>query len=773
VVREREPMGPAGDAYRTGLVALASLFNAFLASVFFAGVASADICPNEALRSELRSGQLPDCRAYEQVTPVYKEGQIAAGNVFAMTPDGSHVLATSFGSFAGTGEDRLGTQFLGATYVLSRTQAGWHASAVGPPVSGYVSIGMLDTTADLAGTLWGLSRRPLPGEENQPEGVTNSNSVTDFYIERGPGSFVDVGPPTPDPELANRTEYIYLGGSEDLSHVLYSTKPGFHWPFDSGATESSPLYEYVGIGNKSPMMVGVTGGEGSDELVSQCGTRLGSSEPSGGGSMYNAISNAGDRVFFTAVGKDDRPCGGTQPPVNQLLVREELPGGEMHTAAISEPSVSYCSPPPPATPPPCAGANFQGASRDGSKVFFISSQKLLPGASEGSPNLYEDELIGSGATLTQKLVLVSEGASHPGVQGVARVSEDGASVYFVASGALTGAPNSQGYTAAEGEDNLYAFERDATHPTGHVSYLATLSPGDARDWQQMDSRPVQLSSDGHFLVFPSQADLTHEATTPGVPQIYQYESRTGLLVRASIGQNGFNNNGRTPVAGSSIRGQLPVAYTYASGDSPTQTAGSLAPADGAVFFESPDALTPQALSDQLDQESEPLLVPNIYEYRSGTVYLISDGRDASDVNTAPSVYIVGSSASGEDLLFATANSLIPADTDTQHDLYDARVGGGVPTPLGPSGCEGEACRGALSRTPLPAGALAVPAPEGSPAPIAGPVVKPMTNAQKLARALKACRAKHNRNRRRACESQARKRYGPPHTVKKFNRRGGR
>jgi hypothetical protein len=56
---------------------------------------------------------------------------------------------------------------------------------------------------------------------------------------------------------------------------------------------------------------------------------------------------------------------------------------------------------------------------------------------------------------------------------------------------------------------------------------------------------------------------------------------------------------------------------------------------------------------------------------------------------------------------------------------------------------------------------------GNVAPVA-PVVavkakaRPLTRAQKLQRALKACRVKHDRRKRVACEVQARKKYGPPH-----------
>jgi Divergent InlB B-repeat domain len=49
--------------------------------------------------------------------------------------------------------------------------------------------------------------------------------------------------------------------------------------------------------------------------------------------------------------------------------------------------------------------------------------------------------------------------------------------------------------------------------------------------------------------------------------------------------------------------------------------------------------------------------------------------------------------------------------------------------------------------------------------------KPLTRAQKLAKALKECRKKHNKRKRRACERQARRKYGPIKKAKKTNRRG--
>ena len=88
-------------------------------------------CPNEALRSELRSGQLPDCRAYELVSPTYTESAILT-EAFAVSPEGSRVVVGSLGSFGGAERGLLNSAtILEEAYLLSRTppgsgmRAGW------------------------------------------------------------------------------------------------------------------------------------------------------------------------------------------------------------------------------------------------------------------------------------------------------------------------------------------------------------------------------------------------------------------------------------------------------------------------------------------------------------------------------------------------------------------------------------------------------------------------------------------------------------------------
>ncbi len=56
-------------------LALCSMVGAALLTM--AAPALAETCPNEQLRAEDHSATLPDCRAYELVTPPFKEGDTA------------------------------------------------------------------------------------------------------------------------------------------------------------------------------------------------------------------------------------------------------------------------------------------------------------------------------------------------------------------------------------------------------------------------------------------------------------------------------------------------------------------------------------------------------------------------------------------------------------------------------------------------------------------------------------------------------------------------
>jgi len=117
------------------------------------------------------------------------------------------------------------------------------------------------------------------------------------------------------------------------------------------------------------------------------------------------------------------------------------------------------------------------------------------------------------------------------------------------------------------------------------------------------------------------------------------------------------------------------------------------------------ALTRRALNEVpigVDPRGNTTYAENIYEWHEGNVYLISDGRDRSVTGRfgESSVRLLGTDASGADVFFTTADSLVPQDTDSELDFYDARIGGGFPSPAPVAGCTGEGCRGAPAGAPV-------------------------------------------------------------------------
>lgn len=741
---------------------------AFLAFVPAAASATADanepICPAETASSPGFRPYLPDCRAYELVSPPFKEG--SPMSQVATSTDGSRIIAAGLGVLEGTESDNLG-EFAGSPYELTRTGSGWVTSPLSPPASLFPESGAVDYSANLELSLWRL--RSIA----QPEGET------DLYLRapRAPGAscplgtptpsacFVHVGPLQPPSEPARFGEvYAYAGASQELSQVfIYKQPEQGLWPGDTTVEEKS-LYEYAGVGVSEPKLVGVsnngplTSNEEAD-LISRCGVYLGATE---GEDTYNAISASGTRVFFTA-----RPCSEPgEPQVNELYAR--LNASE--TVKISEPSTGptgNCETCNTSTP---ADATFQGASEEGTKLFFLTDQaELLPGAQ--GKNLYEYDFDGPPH---EKLRRVSDEVSEPEVQGVTRVSEDGSRVYFVARGVLAANSNGQGgefATARQGADNLYVSESGAgssASPTT-TAFIAALCSGEGESgtvadaqchgsdeglWSTEDGRLAEATPNGAFLAFTSFGNLTPGDKNP-VAQVFEYDASSGGLVQVSVGQcpapettceaaQRFNGGDTEDSEHYAVFGG--PSYARSEGGSPTSRGSHLRISnDGTVFFTSNESLTPLARSG----------LKNVYEYRAGNVYLISDGQDTAMIEGESAVRLVGTDAFGQDVFFTTSDQLVGQDTDTQGDFYDARIDGGFLAPAPSLGCSGEACQGPLSATPVSPSAGSLTQAGGGNLP---PKPKPLTRAQKLAKALKACREKP-RSKRAACIRQAKKRYG--------------
>jgi hypothetical protein len=645
---------------------------------------------------------LPDCRAYELVTPSYKQG--ARAELDAVSPDGSRMIVNAVGNF---GDAQNSPGLKGSRYELTRGSSGWTEANINPSAARFPYGEYLDATPDLGKALFEM--------RSASQSVRNY----DFWVRDADGALHDLGPALPPaltegpPGFGNPENPVaqvsYSGASSDLSRILF-TSPAGRWPGDTTEPGDHSLYEYTAGRSGPPALVGV---DNSGHLIGECGVDVGPAEGVEG-MAPGGVSADGSTVFFTVRGANDQPgCSLSMPPVDEIFARVD----GSSTVAISQPSPNAQCATVACLGAPPADAEYMAASLAGSKVFFASTQQLTDGASEDSApedsatagvafgrgcpgtsgpsgcNLYEYDFqnpVGS------RLVLVSAGDPDPRVQGVLTVSEDGSHVYFVAKGVLTQAANAYGAVAAAGGENLYVFERDAQFPNGRTSFVGALSPEDSFEWSgRGESYWATATPDGRFLAFTSVALLTPDDTS-AARQVFRYDARTAGLVRVSIGQGGFNQNGNTDT--------LPARIPFNLSSRRVAREPSAISADGAyVVFESADGLTPGALDDRMT-DTEGTDAQNVYEYHEGSVQLISDGQDASSFEERSSVRASGTVGLGRDVFFQTADPLVAQDGDTQLDFYDARVEGGFLPERSPAGCQGDACQGTFAAAPALSGA---------------------------------------------------------------------
>ncbi|MGO8904622.1 MAG: hypothetical protein ACLQMH_03245 [Solirubrobacteraceae bacterium] len=481
------------------------------------------------------------------------------------------------------------------------------------------------------------------------------------------------------------------------------------------------------------------------------------------GHIASAVSQDGSRVFFES---PDPWVGCAQP--TDLYVRENA-----HT------TVDISAAPPGVTDR--GDARFIGATPDGSQVFFTTPTQLTASKTNTDPDLYSYDLETHALT---RLSVGPPGHDDANVQS-AVASSDGSHVYFIATGQLVlgeGAP---------GQPNLYVYENGAVH------FIATVSPnlnlnnetgsvyadgatGAEGSGYAIDDA-VFVTTSGDDMVFEDTSMLTGYDNN-GADEIYRYDAPSGQISCVSC-----NPASAPPTPGSStlLGGFASFDAIAELTDAPsTHLRQRVISNDGEmVFFTSSEPLLPAAKNTSAGGCKGQGLVKvgcaeNVYEWNDGSLSLISSGK-----SPLPS-QLIGASASGSDVFFTTFDPLVSQDAGQFDEIYDARVDGGFPTLSSPAPCASlEACRGTPTAPALAVGAASTtfsgpgnptpPAPSsGEPAEAAKP--KPLTNAQKLSKALKACKKDKSKSKRLACERSARKKYAPPQgKAKKSAKRGGR
>jgi hypothetical protein len=600
--------------------------------------AAVDTCPNAAIRAEQHTALLPDCRAFEMVSPPEKNGGDIPGDGVSVTAasDGNAVAFTSRGSFG----DTIGAGPVGQTaYVARRGADGWQSHAVGPIASNasYVSLGVpdvLDFSTDLRNAVvWGYDLPGVSGELPTSNIYAEDTLTNDLALVTQPLA-------GPQSQFTMLLDYAFsvdaAGVSDNARHIAFTAK--FSHLLPEAPVGVPSVYQWddgtLRLASVLP-----------DESIATEGAVLASPNEDADETYRQTVSPDGSRVMFLSPVSSE----------GQLYERID----HERTVWISQPETNGPAPTP-------ENVVLQQVTGDGRHVIFTTTSKLLAEDINEGPDIYMYSE-SHDPVHDFNLTLVTNTGDVPGRLGndstaVIGSSDDGNWIYYFKNGEIL--------TWHDGKTSLVASNlRLPGDPT--LDFGATVStPGAAR-----------VTLDGRYLAFEAQLGVLSVGgksfNDGGYNQVYLYDAVTDQLRCASCPGEG------PATAGTHI---VPAVTTimpsyFQPGDRPSFLAS-----DGRTFFSTTQMLASQDVNG----------VEDAYEYdpKTGRVSLLSTGTGSQ-----PAAF-VGAGQSGDDVFIVTRQHLVKADHDSYVDMYDVRADGGfLEPPSPPAPCSEEACQGTIVAPP--------------------------------------------------------------------------
>jgi hypothetical protein len=646
-------------------------------------------CSNEKFRTEA-SASLPDCRAYEQASPIDKDGTDVGGDMWhtAVSPNGDAVLMQdNSGIPGGTGT----LQF--PTFVARRGATNWSTTGTLIPPQFGERGGINAFTPDLKLFF------------NDATRVGVHSQASDIIHDLPNGTYQEIFPY----QNGFGVDFNYIGASTDDSELFFDTR------FDSVPVTSGPgPASTSSFRNNSYVFEPETGeltlagvlpaAEGGQAPVG--GSEIGSS--SYFNQAHHAMSTNGDQVVFTAGSPD------------ALYLRKGLGGANPETVKVSESEKTNGGGPGGTDSHGPLPAYFWDATPDGKLIFFTSQEELTNNANTGptaaGSDLYAYDTESEELT---DLTVDNGDVNGAGVQGVVGVSEEGNRIYFGANGDLDGGgPAVAGNCHQSSEINwtgscsLYLWEE------GEITFIAPLhmSSNDWALWQQAEGpgfgNPPQnripagmVSADGSSIVFRTSQQLTNY-DNEGTGEYYRYHVGEPGVLCITCSPTGAPENGTPQLSsvsiGASQFGTQPfiLRNLSASGNQfffettdklvPSDTNGDVkCPFSGGFNFDGPDC------QDVYEWEADGAGSCHAEGGLGGCYYLVSTGKEATPA------FFSDASTSGNDVMIFSHLGLVPQDQDSLADIYDASVGGGLAAqhPVTPPHCEGEGCREEVTSPP--------------------------------------------------------------------------
>ena len=610
-------------------------------------------CPNAAIRQQTRAAYLPDCRAYELVSP----GRAGGAALFAEGP----VSPTAAGRLAfrglvnvipGTGEPpNGGSPFpFGDLYVASRTARGWVTRYVGIPATQAINQG-------------GIPDSGLFGPSGIPTDLTMSRFLTWKQRFTGTESYA--------PYLWDN-EGNFLGRlPSNLESVVGATSPVSDGGF-VGATVPSPDFSHYVFSSRDLEFApgGLTSAPGSaydDDLASAtvtlvsktaAGADIPQDAAAGGSSEYiriPAVSTNGSHVVMS-----------TEAASGAVHLYMTVNDAIHYEISRGEDGINH-------------GVHYVGMSADGSKVYFTTAARMTSDDTDTSVDLYRWSQNSGSPSLT-RLSVGNEGSGNAdtcnpewaakcGVEVVPTdthtfpgstvklqpidnaLASEADAVYFYSPEELEGA------RGVPGKRNLYLWRE------GSVHFVATLDP-------LVGAERIDVSADGRHAAFITKSRVG-PYDNAGYAEMFSYDAESRSLICVSC-----HPDGSPP-----------------SSDVKGSQNGLFMTDDGRTFFATSDPLVPRDANG----------ITDVYEYVDGRPQLISTGTGNDAGESSRPIGLVGVSANGIDVFVSTYETLVGQDENGPFlKFYDARTNGGFPFNKPPAPCAAaDECHGEGAAVPTP------------------------------------------------------------------------
>jgi DNA-binding beta-propeller fold protein YncE len=633
-------------------------------------------CPNQEFRTGL-AAFLPDCRAYEMVSPVNKEGGdivVLLNNVnepaglFQSSVDGNTLSYSSSRAFGDPKSAPYTSQ-----YIASRSSTGWTSESISAPREGGTipeqRLGLDNQYMAFSDDLcqgWLFQDAEPTLDPAAPVGFTDLYRRNDC----GEASYAPLNATPPPVTPASHFWPELQGHSDDGSCAVFRANDKLTPDASPELSSGIGIYQTYESCNGQLRLVSVLPDGSASSLPSSAGTASGARFDHRDQSVWHAVSRDGSRVYWTAAASKELAAG-------KIYVRDHA---DQEPSAVSG---NECLEPEKACTYKISGAatnaQFWTADPEGDTALFSTSGQLREFDFESK----------------------SSSLIAGGVIGLLGTSEDLSRIYLVSKEDLAGG-------AKAGEPNLYLYQAGEG---GGFTFIATLSALDTVNDNtfvsplaiQPSRHVARVTPDGETAAFMSTASLTgydntDVASGEADAEVYLYDASAnggaGRLVCVSCIASGARPQGRE------VAFFNKVAY-WSAAEIPTWES-QLYPeralsADGTrLFFESSDPLVLRDTNSKRDvyewqpastqAECEEAGAELFAEQARGCISLISSGQSPQDSK------FLDASPDGSDLFFGTTSSLLPQDPGLV-DVYDARVGGGFPSPPAPvPPCEGESCR---------------------------------------------------------------------------------